>query len=88
MPEPHDLLALSQKLTGGLIAVLVSQDKVYEGRRIARDLTNVMFTPEDPSEQIPWKDGFFTVVYAQGVPEPTREMLRVLEPGGALVLVP
>jgi len=88
MPEPQDLSALSKKLPDGLIAVLVTQEEVYEGRRMARDLSNVMFTPADESGNIPWRDGFFTVVYARGMPEPTRDMLRVLEPDGDMVLVP
>jgi hypothetical protein len=88
MPEPQDLSALSRKLADGLVAVFVSQEEVYEGRRMARDLSNVMFTPADASGEIPWRDGFFTLVYARGISEPTPDMLRVLEPGGDLVLIP
>ncbi len=68
MPEPADLLSLAGKLTDGLIVVLVNEDQVYEGRRIARDCFNVMFTVRD-GEAIPWRDDFFTLVYAPAMGE-------------------
>jgi hypothetical protein len=87
MPAPEDLLALASRLTQGIAVVVVSEDDVYAGRRIVRDYDNVMFTPADSGGLIPWRDGFFTVIWAPGVTEPTPEMRRVLAPTGAIVPV-
>jgi hypothetical protein len=85
MPAPEDLLALASRVTSGIVAALVSEDEVYAGRRIVRDHDNVMFTPADPDGSIPWRDGFFTLIWAPGVPEPTGEMRRVLIAGGVII---
>jgi hypothetical protein len=85
MPSPDDLLALAARLTEGIAVVLVSEDDVYTGRRIVRDYDNVMFTPADPSGLIPWRDGFFTVIWAPGVTELTAEMRRVLTVDGVTI---
>jgi hypothetical protein len=84
MPATPDLLALSKKLTHGLVAAIVSEDDVYEGRRMARDCDNVMFTAWD-GDIIPWRDDFFTIVYAPASVEPTPEIWRVLALGGVLI---
>ena len=84
MPVAPDLLALSEKLTHGLVAAMVSEDQVYEGRRMARDCDNVMFTAWN-GDTIPWRDDFFTLVYAPIATEPTPEIWRVLGPGGVLI---
>ena len=86
MPEPKELVALARKLTSGLAAALVEGDQVFEGRRLTRDFENVLFTPVDPTAEIPWRDGFFTLVYAPALQEPTLDVIRVLAPGGAAVL--
>jgi hypothetical protein len=63
MPPAAELLELSSRLTHGLVAVLVSEEEVYEGRRLARDVDNVMFSPADPNGNVPWPDGFFTIIW-------------------------
>jgi hypothetical protein len=85
MPEPELLFSLARKLTEGLIAVLVSEEQVYEGRQLARDYDNVMFTPQEPGTGIPWRDDFFTLVYAPRSAAPAAEIARVLQPGGVLL---
>jgi hypothetical protein len=83
MPAPADLHALASRLTHGLIAVIVSEEEVYEGRRLARDVDNVMFTPPGPAGSVPWRDAFFTIIYA---PEMTPEIKRVLSPTGSCIV--
>ena len=84
MPGAADLLSLSERLPNGLVAAIVTDDEVYEGRRIARDCHNVMFTARD-GDTIPWLDDFFTIVYAAASAEPTSEIWRVLGPDGVLI---
>ena len=85
MPASEDLLALASRLTEGIAVVLVPEDDVYIGRRIVRDYSNVMFTPADPGGVIPWRDAFFTIIWAPGVTEPTPEMRRVLTAHGVTI---
>ena len=85
MPAPEDLLALASRVTGGMVVALVGEDDVYAGRRLVRDYDNVMFTPADPSGLIPWRDGFFTHIWAPGVVNPTAEMRRVLTSNGVIL---
>jgi hypothetical protein len=63
MPPAEELLELSARLTHGLIAVLVSQEEVYEGRRVAAGVDNIIFSPTDPDGNVPWRDGFFTIIW-------------------------
>jgi hypothetical protein len=84
MPPPDDLRTLAKRVTHGLIAVVVSEDEVYEGRRQMRDFDNVMFTAVDPAGTIPWRDRFFTLVWA---PEESPEVRRVLAPEGTVSLI-
>ena len=85
MPAPEDLLALAARLTEGILVGLVREEDVYEGRRLLRDRDNAMFTPADPAGSIPWREGFFTVIWAPGATEPTEEMRRVLTPTGVVL---
>jgi hypothetical protein len=85
MPAPEDLLALASRVTGGIVVALVSEDEAYAGRRLVRDYENVMFTPADPEGLIPWRDGFFTIIWAPGTTEPTAEMRRVLTADGVTI---
>lgn len=86
MLPADDLNVLAERLSYGLIAALVKPEEVYEGRRIARNFDNVMFTPVEPDASIPWRDAFFTLIYAPEHREPTTELLRVLTPDGTLLL--
>jgi hypothetical protein len=84
-PPAEELLALASRITGGIVVALVEEDEVYAGRRLVRDHDNVMFTPADPDGLIPWRDGFFTIVWAPGLVEPTAEMRRVLAENGVIL---
>jgi hypothetical protein len=65
--------------------VVAEGDAVYELRRRLRDCTNVMIMGAEEDGTIPWRDGFFSVVCALNVKEPTAEMRRVLQPEGRTV---
>ena len=83
---PDELQTLAKKLTHGIIAALLPEEQVFTGRTLMRDFDNVMFTPADAGTPIPWRDGFFTLVYAPSFQEPTGEIIRVLAAGGIAVL--
>jgi hypothetical protein len=85
MPASEELLILASRVTAGIVVVLVGEDDVYVGRQLVRDYDNVMFTPADPGGLIPWRDGFFTFIWAPGVAEPTAEMRRVLTENGVIL---
>ena len=85
-PSTTELRALAEKLTNGIVSALLPADDVYKGRRAVADCTNVMFTPADADAPIPWRDGFFSVVFAPGLEEISRDIERVLAPGGSAYL--
>lgn len=69
-----------------LVVGMVEAGAVADARAALRDHANAMIVPSDPDGAIPWKDEFFSVVYAPSVTEPSAEMLRVLMPGGRSVV--
>lgn len=73
-------------LRGLVVAMDSSDDRVREARARAATLDNLMFIPGGAAE-IPWKEGFFSLVVSHAVPEPATDVYRVLEPGGRLVVV-
>lgn len=75
-----ELRDLAEKVA--LLVGILDPDAVYEARAALRNFSNVMIVPADPEGTLPWKDEFFSVVYAPSAAEPDREMLRVLAPGG------
>jgi hypothetical protein len=68
-----------------LVVGVFDGDGVYDARAALRDCSNVMIVPSDPEGTIPWKDEFFSVVYAPSASRPTVEMLRVLVSGGVAI---
>ncbi len=69
------------------VVCLGERDVVYEARKAARDLRNVMFHPGDPAD-IPFNDGAFTkVIVLQAAPHAASEVARVLA-GGGLAYIP
>jgi ubiquinone/menaquinone biosynthesis C-methylase UbiE len=85
IPEAAVVAALARCLTRGLLVAIGEDGAVRLARKAARDLDNVMFVPGPPDE-LPWRDGFFTVVIdAVGEwPDPEkvrREIARVTASG-------
>ena len=68
--------------TQGIIVGLLDRDAVYDARAALREFSNVMITPAEADGVVPWKEDFFSVVYAPSLPVPTPEVMRVLAPGG------
>jgi hypothetical protein len=83
---PADLQRVAVSVRDGLIAVLLPDEEVPAARVEFRDMENVIFTPADSDGLIPWRDGFFTVVYAPEHDKATPEMLRVIVRKGVLHL--
>ncbi len=70
-------------LTEGFLVGLGEDSAVRRARRELADLDNVLFTPGG-REDIPWKEGFFTLILdAEGGAE-TAEMRRVVRAGGRI----
>ena len=69
-----------------MVAGLVPAADVFDGRRAAAHFDNVMFTPADPGSPIPWRDGFFSKVYAPALDKISGDVERVLTSGGAAYL--
>lgn len=73
----------------GIVVGLGDSEPVAAARRAMATYENVMFVPATPDE-IPWREGFFTLVVAPpgswAIPEvAVAEVARVLAPGGRLV---
>lgn len=77
---------MATTLADGLLVGLTSNDQIGSARRTVADFENTMFAPEDPEGIIPWRDHFFTVVFAPHLPSPTDEIKRVLAAGGTAYL--
>ena len=86
LPADEELIAMAQTLTGGLIVGLAPPEQIYGARKLLADFENAMFAPADPEGAIPWRDQFFTLIYAPEHREATGEILRVLAPGGRVIL--
>ena len=73
----------SHALRGGILVGLGDAGAIRTVRRELADCENVLFTPGSRQE-IPWRDGFFTVIVdAEGETE-TIEMRRVLDHSGRI----
>jgi|ERR1017187_5367830 Methyltransferase domain len=86
IPEAAVVEAIARSLSRGLLVAIGEDDAVRSARKAARDLDNVLFVPGAPDE-LPWRDGFFTVVIdtAGKWPDPDkvrREIARVTAAGG------
>lgn len=60
IPDPGVVSDIARRLTRGLLVTIGGDDDVRAARKAARHLDNVMFVPGSPDE-LPWRDGFFTV---------------------------
>lgn len=67
-----------------MLVGLGEEEQVRAARKRFAAMDNVMFTVGGRDE-IPWRDGQFTVVIDADGGEPTAEMLRVLGPWGRIV---
>jgi len=88
IPEIAVLERLSPQVEHGVVVCIGERDEVWEARKSAAHLDNVMFVPATPDE-IPWQDGYFNlVVHHMPMPEESplvaREIARVLAAGGTL----
>lgn len=82
LPPAEDIPKIAGQLTQGICVGVLEGDAVYEARRLLRDCPNVMIVPAEADGILPWKEEFFSVVFAPALAEPTTEILRVLAPGG------
>ncbi len=82
MPSIEEVRRIASCVSEGIVVGVLHREEVYEARRLLRDEMNVMITPADPGGVLPWRDDFFSVVYAPLLEEPSSEVLRVLVPGG------
>src|SRR5262245_55748149 len=55
------IIDFARRAPNGAVVGLGDADGVRGARRAAADLDNVMFVPATPDD-IPWRDGFFTLV--------------------------
>jgi hypothetical protein len=86
MPSVEEVRGIALQVSEGIVVGVLDAHLVYEARAALREHPNVMITPSDPDGVLPWRDEFFTAVYAPGVAEPSAELLRVIEPGGTLLV--
>ncbi|HYP05583.1 MAG TPA: hypothetical protein VER03_05045 [Bryobacteraceae bacterium] len=86
LPSAAELTAIAAALPDGLIVGLAPAEEVYEARKAVNDFDNCMFAPADPDGVIPWRDEFFTVIYAPHLDGVSSEMERVLTTGGSVHL--
>ena len=89
---PHlDLLEeISSQVTRGLVTAIGPREEVFDSRRAAAHLDNVMLTPGEPVE-IPWQESFFSwIIDTTGGwtldAAVAREIHRVLAPAGRIWL--
>lgn len=82
LPPVADVQSMAAAATNGIVVGVLDRDAVYEARAALREFDNVMITPADDDGTLPWRDEFFSLVYAPSVSAPSAEMLRVLASGG------
>lgn len=80
--DENTLRTLAKLLTSGILVIHVAEERIHELRKALSDAENVMVTAEAEDAIIPWRDGFFTVIWAPELHAATPEMVRVLAPGG------
>ena len=83
IPDSAIVRRLAARLPSGILVGIGSADEVSAVRRDTADLDNVMFHAATPDE-IPWQEGFFSVVACAGDAASSREVARVLAPGGRI----
>ena len=82
MPPVEEVRAIAAAAVDGMIVGVLDRDAVYDARATLRDFDNVMITPAEEDGVLPWREDFFSVIYAPSLTAPTPEVLRVLAPGG------
>ena len=82
LPPAEEVRDIAAAATDGIVVGVLDREAVYNARATLRDFENVMITPAEDDGILPWKDDFFSIVYAPSLKEPTPEVLRVLAPGG------
>jgi len=85
-PERHGSLRLrewSRALPQGLLVGVGEQSVIRNARRELADCENALFASGSRAE-IPWRDGFFTVIVDVETGPATPDMLRVLHPAGRI----
>jgi hypothetical protein len=80
--DENSLERIAKLLTSGILVVHVAEERIHELRKALSNAENVMVTAEAEDAIIPWRDGFFTVIWAPELHAATPEMVRVLAPGG------
>lgn len=61
LPAAELVAATARQASNGAVVIVAEGDAVYQARKAFRDFDNVMVVPGTP-EELPWRDGFFTVV--------------------------
>ena len=86
MDLAHLGVELPDSPSDGLLVGIGSTDEVAAARRTLALAENAMFHSASP-EEIPWRDGYFTVVIAPGLLAGLAgdEIHRVLAPDGKLL---
>jgi len=77
---------MSLVLEDGLLVGLATGEQLAGARKACRNRDNTMFTPAEPDGSIPWRDEFFSKVFAPDQEELNAEIMRVLIPGGLAYL--
>jgi len=90
VPDVSLALSLARQAFQGMVVGLGEDEQVRGARQIARNCVNVMFVPGGP-DQIPWRDGFFTVVidtmcHWANPQKVIAEVVRILGAGGLVHL--
>ena len=86
LPPLEEVRSVARQLTRGILVGVLVKDEVFEARKGLRDFPNVMIVPAEADGTIPWREDFFSVIYAPALSEPSAEILRVLAPGGTAYL--
>ena len=82
LPPLDEVRSIAASAADGIVVGLLEREQVYEARAALRDFENVMIAPAEENGTLPWKDDFFSVIYAPGLSSATAEVLRVLSPAG------
>ena len=80
------LLEIAGKLDGGVLVIVVEDADLAAVRQECSGADNVMVVAADPDGSIPWRDEFFSKVFAPNIDKPEEELLRVLGPDGLMYL--
>ena len=82
LPPLDEVRSIAASAAEGIVVAVLEREQVYEARSALRDFSNVMIAPAEEAGVLPWRDDFFSIVYAPGLAAPTAEIVRVLSPGG------